>query len=127
MGALSGSEANSVLNATTTVATYTAPVGPLKARLMTANGSASAAGTEVTGGSYTAQTIAFGAASGGVASNSVIVDFANMPLCTVVGVEIWDSAGTPRRLWWGALSASKSVGSGDTFRFQAGSVSVSLP
>lgn len=99
---------------------------PMKARLMTANGSDSANGTELgTSGGYTAlgATITFGsvAASGSI-SNTVAVTWTNMPATTIVGLEIWDSTGTPVRIWWGALAASKTVASGDTFEFAIGAV-----
>ena len=108
--------------------TTTAPTGALKCRLMmTTNGSDSAAGTEVAGGSYTPQTVTFGAASSGATSNSSDLTFSGMPACPVVGVEIWDSAaGTPIRWWWGALSASKTVNSGDTFVIPASDLDLSL-
>jgi hypothetical protein len=105
---------------------FTQPTTPLKARLYTATGSASASGTEVTGGSYAAQSVTLAAASGGSASNSAAVTFALMPAVTVTAVEIWDSAGTPLRLWWGPLTASKVLNSGDTFTFDIGSLTVSL-
>jgi hypothetical protein len=88
--------------------TTTAPTTPLKARLMTALGSDSAAGTEVTGGTYAAPTIAFGSSTGGAAAtNSADVDATGMPntdAAPVLGIEIWDTAGTPFRWWWGPLS-----------------------
>jgi hypothetical protein len=49
-----------------------------------------------------------------------------MPSCTVVGVEIYDSAGTPKRLAYGTLTVSKTVGSGDTFQIAAGDLDLSL-
>jgi hypothetical protein len=49
-----------------------------------------------------------------------------MPACTVVAVDEWDSAGTPVRRWWGALTANKTVNSGDTFTIASGSYSKSL-
>src|SRR4051812_33642645 len=91
----------------------------LKLRLMTANGSDSAAGTELgTSGGYTAggATVVFGtAASGGSIATTADVTWTNMPATTIVGVEIWDTAGTPVRLAYGALSANKTTNSGDTF------------
>lgn len=99
---------------------------PIKLALMTANGSDSAAGTEVTGGSYGRQTIAFSAASGGSITNNAEINFTGMPTATVVGIELWDSTGTPVRLAYGALSTSKSVTSGDTLQFAASSVTLSL-
>jgi hypothetical protein len=41
-------------------------------------------------------------------------------------VEVYDSAGTPRRCWWGALTVSKTVGAGDSITFPPGSLTVSL-
>lgn len=99
---------------------------PIKLALVTANGSDSAAGTEVSGGSYSRQSISFGAASGGSITNSAKVTFANMPTATVVGIELWDSAGTPKRLAYGSLTASKSLVSGDTLEFAASSVTLTL-
>lgn len=121
MGALTTATANKVLDHNNLTASYT-PTGPLKLRLMTANGSASSAGTEVTGGSYSSQTITFNAASGGSAASAADITFASMPAATVVGAEIWDSAGTPVRLWWGALTSSKTLAAGDDLKFPAGSV-----
>ena len=49
-----------------------------------------------------------------------------MPAATVTGVEIYDSNGTPRRAWVGALSASKTVAAGEALSFAASSVSITL-
>lgn len=116
---------NKILDHVLLTASYT-PTSPLKLRLMTANGSASAAGTEVTGGSYSSKTIAFNAASGGSAAHTADITFGSMPACTVVGLEIWDSAGTPVRQWWGPLSASRTVAAGDSITFNAGSIILQL-
>jgi hypothetical protein len=108
----------------------TAPTGPLLVRLMTANGSDSAAGTEVTnsgGSTYASQSVAFSAASGsGSAANSADVVFTNMPAATIVGIEIWDSNGTPFRWWWGAATASKTTNLGDTLRILAGALALTM-
>lgn len=106
--------------------TATAPTTPLKVALVTANGSDTAAGTEVTGGSYARQDLSVGAASGGATSNSADLVFTGMPAATVVGVEIWDSAGTPVRLWYGALAASRTVSAGDELRVPAGDLDLSI-
>jgi hypothetical protein len=106
--------------------TATAPTTPIKVALVTANGDDATAGTEVTGGSYARQTLTVGAASGGATSNSADLVFTDMPACTVVGVEVWDSAGTPVRLWYGALATSRTVAAGDELRLVAGSLALSL-
>lgn len=107
------------------VGSPTRPPG-LSVRLMTANGSDSSTGTEVTGGSYAAQSVTFSAASAGATSNTALIQFTSMPACTVLGVEIWDTSGTPRRIWWGPLAASKTVNAGDTFEVAAGSLTLSM-
>ena len=104
----------------------TAPTTPIKVALVTVAGSDTAAGTEVTGGSYARQTLTVGAASAGATSNSADIVFAGMPACTVVGVEIWDSAGSPVRLWYGALAASRTVAAGDDLRLLAGELDISI-
>ncbi len=117
-------EGNKLLDASLGTASYTATSTPLKARLMTANGSGTSAGTEVTGGSYASQTITFGSASSLTATQSGTCTYTSMPSCTVVGAELWDSAGTPLRKWWGALTASKTVNSGDTFTLSGVTISL---
>lgn len=108
------------------VGTPTRPTTPLKVRLMTANGSDSAAGTEVTGGTYTPQSVTFTSASSGAASNNADLTFTLMPAATVVGVEIWDSAGTPVRLWYGPLAANKTTNLGDTFTILSGDLDLTV-
>lgn len=91
----------------------TAPTLPLKVRLMTANGSDSSAGTEVAGGTYAPVTLSASTATSGASANDTILRWEGIPNpTTVVGVEIWDSAGTPVRWWHGALSASRTVTDG---------------
>lgn len=99
---------------------------PYKCALVTVIGTDSAAGTEVTGGSYARQNISFAAASGGAIANSADLNFTSMPATTVVGVDIWDSTGTPVRIAWGTLAANKTVGAGDTLVIPAGSIAISL-
>ena len=115
---------NALLDALVGTAGYTAGT-PIKLALVTANGTDSAAGTEVTGGSYARQTITFAAASGGSISSSGTVSFTSMPAATVVGIELWNSAGT-NRLAYGALTANKTTGSGDTLQFTAASITLAL-
>jgi hypothetical protein len=49
-----------------------------------------------------------------------------MPAATIVGVEEWDSAGTPVRRWFGALAANKTTNLGDTFSIAASSYTKTL-
>lgn len=118
---------NQLLDSLVGNASYTVTT-PIKLRLMTANGTNAAAGTEVTGGSYASQNITFSSA-GSITTetlqNNVAVSF-TMPATTVTGIELWDSAGTPKRLAWGALTTNRTTASGDTLQFAINSIVVSL-
>ena len=104
----------------------TAPTTPMKVALVTAAGSDTAAGTEVTGGSYARQSLSVAAAASGATSNSADLVFAGMPAATVVGVEVWDSAGTPVRLWYGPLASPRTVLAGDELQILAGELDFAL-
>jgi hypothetical protein len=106
--------------------TATAPDGDLTIALVTANGTASAAGTEVAGGTYERQTLTVAAPTGGATSNAAEIVFAGMPACTVVGVEVWDSADTPVRFWFGPTDDPRTVTAGDDVRFAAGELDFTL-
>lgn len=109
--------------------TATRPTIPVKCRLMTANGSDSAAGTELgTSGGYTAggSNVTFNTPASGATDNSTALTWTNMPATTIVGIEIWDTAGTPLRLAYGALTANKTTNSGDTFTIAIGDIDITL-
>jgi hypothetical protein len=122
MTALTDGAEDRVLNWITSNAGATAPTAPLRLRLMTANGSDSAGGTQVVGGTYAPQPVSFSAAGSGAAANTALVRFDGLPAVTVVGVEIWDSAGTPFRWLWGALSSSVTVAAGEPIEFAVGEI-----
>ncbi len=110
-------------------AAYVATTAPIRGRLMTANGSATVNGTEVAnsgGSTYASQDV--GAAITSFAAlpitNSAAITWTNLPTSTVVGLELWDSNGTPKRKWFGALAASKAVSLGDSLSIAAGALSV---
>jgi hypothetical protein len=119
-------EENNLLNGWLGIAAYTAATTPMKLALATATGTATTAGTEVTGGSYARQTITFNAPSAGATANASAISFTNMPAVTVTGIDIYDSAGTPIRRAFAALTASKTTGAGDTLSFAAGAITASL-
>lgn len=90
-------EANNVLAASVAGTSYNAPTTPMKLALITTTtpSTASAIGSEVTGGSYARQSLAsaWGSASAGSITNSAAsVSFTGMPSCTIGGIEIWDSS-----------------------------------
>lgn len=116
---------NQLLDALVGTSAYSVTT-PIKLALMTANGSDSAPGTEVTGGSYARQTITFSSATSGSIANASAISFTGMPACTVVGIEIWDNAGSPKRLAYGPLTTSRTVADGDTVQFASSSIALSL-
>lgn len=126
MAALVQTEANRLLDASFGTTAYTAPTAPMKLALVTTIGTATAAGTEVTGGSYARQTLAMTSASVASSSNSGVINFTNMPAATVVGVDVFDSAGTPRRAWFGSLTTNRTTAAGDTLSFAVGAIVASL-
>ncbi|MGX6605658.1 phage tail fiber protein [Micromonosporaceae bacterium Da 78-11] len=119
-------EANRLLDASLGTAAYTAPTGAMKLALATTTGTATTAGTEVAGGSYARQTVAFTAATAGATANSGAVTYTSMPAATVTGVDIYDSNGTPRRCWFGALTTPKTTGAGDTLSIAVSALTIAL-
>jgi len=110
---------------------FTAPTTPITCRLMTAVGTNTSNGTELaTGGGYTSGTgapqVTFASASGGSMASNIAVTVTNMPATTINGIEIWDSSGSPRRLWWGPLTSPKTTNSGDTFTIASGSLTLAM-
>ncbi len=104
---------------------------PLKVRLMTVAGSDTAAGTEVTGGSYVAQTITLGTPTGDsppTQTHAADIVFTGMPACTIVGFEIWDSSATPKRLWGpiARTGGSQTVSAGAEVKIPAGGIVLSI-
>ncbi|MCW2904217.1 MAG: hypothetical protein JWO67_6482 [Streptosporangiaceae bacterium] len=127
MGNIVTVEATAILQSSVAGTAYSAPSTPIKLALIT-NTTASTAGTagsEVSGGSYSRQTIAWAAAAAGSIASSGTISFTVMPACTVAGIELWDSAGATRR-WFGLLTAAKTLGAGDTISFAPASITISL-
>lgn len=104
---------------------------PYKLRLMSAQGSNTSNGTELTTtGGYTAGGSSLGttfcaAPSGGQQTNSNLVSWtATGTWATVVAIEIWDSAGTPLRWLQGSITSITGVVNGDTVQFAIGSITI---
>jgi hypothetical protein len=85
-------------------------------------------GTEVSGGGYARQAVTFGAPSNGTVTNSADVTFpvATASWGTIVAFAIFDAASGGNMLIYGSLTSSKSVGSGDQFKFPAGQLQISF-
>jgi hypothetical protein len=85
-------------------------------------------GTEVSGGGYARQSVTFSAASDGSITNSADITFpqATANWGTIVAVGLFDAATAGNLLWYGDLTQSKTVNSGDIFKIPAGNLTVSL-
>jgi hypothetical protein len=109
---------------------YTAP-GTLYVGLYTAAPSDSGGGTEVSGGSYARKSMPAMTVSGTSpteATNGAAVEFitATGSWGTVTHVGVFDASSGGNLLAWAALTASKTVSSGDVFRFDAGDLDITL-
>lgn len=93
--------------------------------LYTVAPTASGGGTEVSGGSYARQAVTFDAPSNGVTQNSSLVTFPTATLSwgIVVAAAIHDQ-GSGNMLYFGNLTASKTIDPGDTASFAAGTLSI---
>lgn len=113
----------------TTIITTT-PLAVIGVSLHTSAASDSAAGTEVTGGSYARQDSKSKWATpsaGSVASNATVAfTTASASWGTVTDIGIWDATSAGNRLAWGTLTASKTVDNGDTLSFASGALVITL-
>ena len=126
---MANAEATRLMDASVGKTAYVAPTTPMMLGLFSTTGSASTAGTEVTGGSYARQNLTTALPAGstnGTITTTSAVTFTGMPATTTTSVEVYDSNGTPRREWWGALTVSKTTGAGDSLTFASGSLSLGL-
>jgi hypothetical protein len=84
-------------------------------------------GVEVSGGSYARQSVTFAAPSGGQVANNALVQFptATAGWGTVLGTGLFDALSGGNLLYYGTLTASKTVGIGDTIAFATSALTVS--
>jgi len=116
-----------ILEHTLGITSYTAPTTTYLA-LFTSDPTDAGTGTEVSGGSYARQSISWNTPARGATPNSADVTFpqATANYGTVTHIGIYDASSAGNLLYHGALSASKSVETNDTFIVEAGDLSVSL-
>jgi hypothetical protein len=130
MSALVTLQSNFMINLSLVNTPATAAATGIKMRLGTTTGSGGTAMTELSGSGYTAggTACAFGAASGGSASNTGTPSWTNGgSTWSIVGIELWDQAGTPLRWWYGSWTGQPiSVANGNTFAVAAAAVTCSL-
>jgi len=128
MSAISNYLENALINATLRNTTYTSPT-TVYAGLFTSDPTDAGSGTEVSGGSYARKAITFAAPSNGVTTNSaaaVEFDQATGSWGTITHFAIFDALTTGNMLYYGALTTSKTISSGDVFKFATSSVTVTL-
>ena len=85
-------------------------------------------GTEVSGGAYARQAVTLDAAAGGASSNSADITFpqATADWGTVTHLALMDALTGGNMLMHSPLDASKTVNNGDTFKFEAGDLDVTV-
>jgi hypothetical protein len=95
--------------------------------LFTAAPSDTGGGTEISGGGYARQSVATWTISNNQASNAAIIDFvSSADWGNITHVGIFDAVTSGNLLWWGSLTTPRDPASGDTVRFAANALIVSL-
>jgi hypothetical protein len=133
--AIDQTRANEVLTWMHGGASPTALNATSRLRIYTAVGNATTEGTQVaTGGGYTGGStsssgvaVTWAAAASGSQATNAVAQVTNYPRSeTVVAIEIWDGAASPKRVEFGSLTTSRAMASGDTLSFASGAVTSAL-
>lgn len=130
MGVMTAYLKNKILDHATGKTTYTKPDAVYLAAFV--GDPETTAGVEVTADTttdYIRKAITFGsAAAAGAISNTAEVDFgvAGSAWGTITHLAIFDAESSGNRLWSDQMSASKTVGEGDTFKVAVGDIDLTL-
>jgi len=134
MAAIVQAQANQILTATLAIggSNTIGATSPVKVKLTTTAPSNVTAGTELSATGYTAggTAITFATASGGSTSGPTgsAISWTNSggtAWTGIVGLEIWDTAGTPIRWWYGTWSGQPIViAAGNTFSVSTSAITV---
>lgn len=116
---------NNFINVALRNTAFTPPT-PIYVALFTTAPTAAGGGVEVTGGSYARQTVVFAAPTNGQTSNNADVLF---PVATanwgiVKAFALMDAASGGNMLYFGNLSAERTVLTSDQVKFAAGQLGV---
>jgi hypothetical protein len=105
---------------------YTSPT-TVYLGLHTADPTDAGSGTEVSGGSYARQSVAF-TVTDNAATNDSAIEFptATGTWGTIGWVAVWDNLTSGNMLFHGSLTSSKTIASGDVFRVPAGDLDITL-
>jgi hypothetical protein len=125
MAALSNYAENEMLDHMLGTGSFTAPSNVFLS-LWTSDPTDAGSGTELSGDGYARQDINFGAASSGVATSSGVVTFptATGSWGSITHIGIFDAVSSGNLLFHGALSASKTIGSGDVMQIANGAITI---
>ena len=127
---------NKVLDHVLTATSYTAPGTRYLALFNNTSGNAAAnleAGTltdevSTSGTAYARKAVTFAAASGGTSATNATVTFdaATASWGSITHVAVMDAATGGNVLFWGAVTTSKTIDTGDTFQVTSGNLTISL-
>jgi threonine dehydrogenase-like Zn-dependent dehydrogenase len=108
-------------------AAYTAPSTKYLALFTALADGEAGSVTEVTGGGYARQTVAF-TTSGNTTSNNAAVEFptATANYGTVTHVGVYDASSSGNLMAYAALSSNKTIETGDVFRVPSGDLDITL-
>ena len=127
MAAMSDYLENALVNATLRNTTFTSPAN-VYVGLFTTDPTDDGSGTEVSGGSYAREIGTFGAPANGSTSNDADIQFnqATANWGTITHFGIFDALTSGNLLYHGILTSSKTIETGDVFKFATGSLVVTL-
>ena len=127
MTAMSNYLENALINATLRNTSYTSP-STVYVALFTSDPTDAGSGTECTGGAYARQSATFGAPSDGASSISADVEFpqATGAWGTITHFGIFDASSSGNLLYHGALTASKTIATGDVIKITSSNLTVTL-
>jgi hypothetical protein len=127
MAAMSDYLEDALVNAVFRNTSYTSPA-TVYAALFTSDPTDANVGLEVTGGGYARQSVAFDAPSNGAIDNTSDITFptASASWGVVTHMGIFNAATSGNLLVHGQLTAPKTVGSGDIFKFLAADIDIAF-
>lgn len=127
MTAMSNYLENALINATLRNTSYTSP-STVYVALFTSDPTDAGSGTECSGGAYVRQSATFGAPSDGASSISADVEFpqATGSWGTITHFGIFDASSSGNLLYHGALTASKTIATGDVLKITSSNLTVTL-
>jgi|TARA_B100001939_G_scaffold51956_1_gene41214 hypothetical protein len=127
MTAMSNYLENALINATLRNTSYTSP-STVYVALFTSDPTDAGSGTECSGGAYARQSATFAAPSDGASSISADVEFpqATGAWGTITHFGIFDASSSGNLLYHGALTASKTIATGDVLKITSSNLTVTL-